>query len=160
VLACGLGHPCLRGPHPVRLSAVPAQFLMLASCNSLRLAGSSLTSDFNLALEFLDGLGRAYVGSTRFQSPGAVYQAFLSGLASGLTLSQSTNVANAFVSQSGLDLCTFVSIGNPDDSIVGPRLVNASVDGASILATSMEQEVTVRIDDTSCGANLMCAVFS
>jgi len=123
ILACGVGHPCLYGPQPVRLSEVPAEIMMVSACNSLRLADSSLTSDFNLGLEFLEGVGRAYVGATRFQTPGVVVQAFLASLASGLSLSEATNIVNGFVAQSGIDRPAFFAMGYPDDK-VGSRNSN------------------------------------
>ena len=110
-LACGLGHGCLRGPKQIRLSTLPTPLLMLHACNSLRLADSSLDPDFNLGLEFLDGLGSAYVG-TLYTGAGALSaSAFMAALASGATLSNATNFANAVLVQSRMDRSMFIAIG-------------------------------------------------
>ncbi len=160
VLACGLGQPCLQGPYPLRLSLVTAKVLMLCSCSSLRLADSGLSSDFNLGLEFLDGVGRAYVGTVRFQVPGAAPDVFLCGLAAGLTVAQSTNLANGYVCQSRLDAPAFISVGDPDDSIAEHTRIDAvTPQGMSTSDVLIGQRVKVA-SGRGVESNLVTFLFS
>ena len=112
VLACGRGHACPRGPHPVRLSELTCSVLMLGTCNSLRLADSLLSPVFSLPLSFLDGRGLGYVGNISGRSGGEVGTiAFLAALASGQTLSQATKLINALSFCTGLDSSTYMALG-------------------------------------------------
>lgn len=120
-LACGLGHPCPRGPRPTRLSTIAAPMLMLHACNSLRLGDGSLASDFNLGLEFLDGLGTAYVGALFTGTGPLSANAFMAAIASGMKFAEAVAMANAFVAQARLDRCLFMGVGLPQDSARVPK---------------------------------------
>jgi hypothetical protein len=119
-LACGLGHPCPRGPFPLALNRLGAEVLMLATCNSLRLRDSALTGDFNLALSFLDGPGLAYVGSVMGASGNDLAASiFLSALASGCTLAEATTLANGFLACAGIERPVYLAVGLPDHRLAG-----------------------------------------
>lgn len=112
ILACGRGYPCPRGPHPLPVRLLRTPVFMLASCNSFRLAGSQLKSDFNLAYSFLDGQGRNYVSSPStitHAQPCSV--AFAAAMASGRSVSQATTLVNGLLYCAGIDQPTFVGIG-------------------------------------------------
>jgi hypothetical protein len=118
ILACGRQHTCPRGPYPIPLRELSSRVLMLASCNSLRLGDSSLQSDFNLGLSFLDGAGLAYVG-TVFSALGdeACSRCFLAAMATGYSLSEATALVNALLSLANLDHAAYIAVGAPDYSV-------------------------------------------
>lgn len=122
-LACGHGHACPRGPHPVPLKQWPVETLMIASCNGLRLADSALEGDFNLGLSFLDGGGLAYVSSI-FSSlvTDACPVVFLSALAANRDLAEAVTILNAFVCAAGVDKASYIAVGAPDFQPTGPCL--------------------------------------
>jgi hypothetical protein len=112
VLACARGYPCPRGPHPMPLRLIRTPVLMLASCNSLRLADSQLKPDFNLGLSFLDGVGQNYISSPAtitHAQPCSV--AFAAAMASGRSVAQATTLANGLLHCAGIDEPAFACIG-------------------------------------------------
>jgi hypothetical protein len=115
VLACGRGFDCPRGPHPVPLSRMAADVLMLATCNGLRLADSRYREQFNFAFSFIDGPGVGYV-SPVFTSTGAELAslAFLGAMAEGYTLGEATALSNAFVHCAGVERPAYIAIGDPE----------------------------------------------
>jgi hypothetical protein len=113
-LACGRGHPCPRGPLPLALERVPTTTLMLASCNSLRLANSSHAAAFNLGLSFLEGIGQAYAGSiTSGFTNEACSLSFISAYSSGWPFGEATLLANALLTSARLDTPSYLGVGLP-----------------------------------------------
>jgi hypothetical protein len=126
VLCCAQGFPCPRGPQPVPLKDLNVDVLMLASCNSFRLADSLLTSDFNLALSFLDGAGLAYIGSVLAGAGGQLSSIlFTSALSSGRTVSDAACLANALLISTGIERNIFLVAGAPEFALAerAPRKV-------------------------------------
>ncbi|MCB9718781.1 MAG: hypothetical protein H6712_33355 [Myxococcales bacterium] len=114
-MACGSGGPCLRGPEPMSMRDIAADLMITSSCSSLRLAGSCLDPRFNLALSFLDGPGRAYVGSVLSGAGGEMAsKLFLAAYASGHELGTSTMLVNSMLRCFGLDLPSYVCVGAVD----------------------------------------------
>jgi hypothetical protein len=115
VLACGHGLPCPRGPFPFPLSRAGADVLLLASCRSVRLAGSAMAPEFNLSLSHLEGRGVATIGAymcgigTNFPA-----RAIIAALSNGWSLSDAVTFGNAFSLRSGLDHPALIAIGEPD----------------------------------------------
>jgi len=117
-LACGSGTmQCLRGPERMPMRDILAEVMIMSSCSSLRLAGSVLDPRFNLALSFLDGPGRAFVGSVSSGSGGELAsKVFLAAYASGHELGTSTMLVNLMLRCFGLDLASYACIGAVDMS--------------------------------------------
>lgn len=113
VLACGHGHPCPRGPHPLALDELGADVFMLGACNGLRLANSLLRAEFSLPLAFLDGPGSAYVGAISGHAGGELTTLlFCAAAAEGLAPSSIAALTNAFLVSSKLDRAVYMTLGH------------------------------------------------
>lgn len=113
-LACGRGLQCPQGPYPVAMKTIPARIMALVSCNGFRPGAGNLTSDFNLGLSFLDGVGACYCSSIYSSTGGRVAATAIgAALASGEGFARAIAYANSLVRRSGVADCNLVAIGDP-----------------------------------------------
>ncbi len=120
-LACGHAHACPRGPSPLPLRQVPSEILALASCNGVRLAGSMIGADYNLALAYLDGPGLAYVSAVAGTVGNeATSRILAAALAAGRTVGEATLLVNAFLVHASVDQPVYLALGASEHTITAP----------------------------------------